>query len=71
MLGLLDDFNGTFGALHFASSANKALVVVYDNRFFILHFENFNRASVDACFASSTFFNINFNFYHGILNSIF
>lgn len=68
---LLDDFNGAFGTLHFASSANEAFVVFYNNRFFILNLKNLNRTGVDACSASSAFFNINFNFYHVTFNSIF
>ncbi len=71
MLGLLDDFDGTLGTLHFASSANEAFVVIHNNRFLIFHFKNLNGASVDACSASSAFFNIDFDFYHVILNSIF
>ena len=71
MLGLLDDFNGTFGTLHFASSAYKAFVVGHNNRFFILNLKNLNRAGVNACAASGALFNINFNFNHVTLNSIF
>ena len=71
MMRLLDDFDGVFWTLHFACSANEAFIVVYDNGFFVFNLEDFNRACVDACSASGTFFNVNFNFYHGRVSSIF
>jgi len=71
MKRLLDDLNGAFWTLHLACSADEAFIIVYNNRFFVSDFEDFDRACVDACSASSAFFDVNFNFYHGTANSTF
>ena len=68
---LLDDFDGAFWALHLACATDKTVVNVYWNRLAVFHFVNANRTGVNACFASSAFFNINFDFNHYLLNSAF
>ena len=68
---LLDDLNCAFRALHLACSANETVLKVNDDRLSVFHFVNADRASVNACFASVAFFNINFDFNHWIINSAF
>ena len=62
--GLLDDLDGAFGTLHLACSADEAVVNVYCNRFSVFHFVNTDWTSVNACFASSAFVKIDFDFNH-------
>ena len=68
---LLDDFDGAFWALHLTCSTDKTVVNVYWNRLAVFHFVNANRTGVNTCFASSAFFNIDFDFNHYLLNSAF
>jgi len=68
---LFDDLDGAGGTLDFACSANEALVIVYNDRFSISDLEDVYGTYVNACSVSIAFFNINFNFYHGTLNSTF
>ena len=71
MLVLFDDFNGTFGAFHLAGSTRDTVLNVYWNRLSVFHFENTDRTNVNAIFASSAFFNIDFDFNHYMINSAF
>jgi hypothetical protein len=61
--------DGAFGAFHLAGSTDDTVLSVYGNRLSVFHFINANRTSVNACFASSAFFDINFNFNHYLINS--
>jgi hypothetical protein len=62
--GLLDYLDCTFRALGFAGSANQAFFNLHGNRLFILDLENFHRAGLYACAASSAFIVIDYNFHH-------
>jgi hypothetical protein len=71
VLGLFDDLDGAFGAFHLAGSTGDTVLSVYWNRLSVFHFENANRTSVNACFASGAFLSINFDFNHYLINSAF
>ena len=64
MSGLLDDLDCAFWALHLACSADETVLNVYGNRLSVFHFVNTDRTSVNACFASSAFSKIDFDFNH-------
>ena len=64
---LFDYLNCTCGTLHFACSADKAVVNFDWYGFSVFHFENINWASVYAGFVSVAFGVVNYYFYHFIL----
>ena len=68
---LFDDLDGTFGTLHLACSTDETVLNVYWNRLTVLHFVNFYRTNVNACFASGAFIHIDLDFNHQIINSAF
>jgi hypothetical protein len=68
---LLDDCNGAFGALHLAGSTDDTVLSVYWNRLSVFHFENADRTSVNACFASRAFLSIDCDFNHYLINSAY
>ncbi len=68
---LFDDFNSAFWALHLACSADETVLNVYSNGLAVFHFVNANRTGVNACFASSAFLYIDFDFNHYLINSAF
>ena len=71
MPGSFDDLDGAVGTLNFASSANQAIIKVYNNRFPFFDLKDIYRAGVNACSFSIAFLDINLNFYHGRFNSTF
>jgi hypothetical protein len=63
---LFNDLDGVVGALYFARSADKAFVEVYDDRFFVSDFKDFDGADVHTGSTSIALFEVYLDLNHEV-----